>query len=181
MVGKKKEIRDAVDKIGSQAGKERGKNFQKIARDVLEKRLLPKNAIGLSDAMVEGIYSQAYRLYNAGKYNDAVQLFRLLIMLNSTEAKYTLGFAACFHMMKKHKPAIDAYTLCSVIDPTSPVPYYHAADCYIQMNDPASAVISLEMAVKRAGETPEFLPLKDRAKMMIKRLKKELKEKGMIK
>jgi len=61
-----------------------------------------KDLLGLNEQVVEGIYGQAYRLYNAGKYKEASQLFRLLVVLNGTEAKYSMGLAACFHMMKEY-------------------------------------------------------------------------------
>jgi hypothetical protein len=37
------------------------------------------------------------------------------------------------------------------------------------------------MAVKRAGETPQYKVLKDRAQLTIESLKKELKEQGVLK
>jgi len=105
--------------------------------------------------MVEGIYGQAYRLYQTGRYNDASQLFRLLIMINSTDPKFTLGLGACMHMLKDYKAAAGIYALCAVIDPDNPLPHYHASDCFLQMNDKPSALIALELAVKKAAERPD--------------------------
>jgi type III secretion system low calcium response chaperone LcrH/SycD len=171
----KEEVKKAIEKMGLNVGEEKGKDMEKLTRTALFDQLLPKNAMGLSDAMVEGLYSQAYRLYNTGKYKDASQLFRLLIMIDSTEAKYTMGLAACFHMLKEYESAISTYALCGIIDPESPIPHYHSSDCYIQMKDYVSAIISLEMAVKRAGGKPEFQSLHDRGLMTIESLKKEAK------
>ena len=124
--------------------------------------------------MVEGIYGQAYRLYNTGKYKEAAQIFRLLIMINSTEPKYAMGLAACFHLMKDYKSATNTYSLIGIIDPQNPIPFYHSSDCFMQMGDQASALVMLEMAIKRAGEKPEFRTLKDRAILTAESLKKEL-------
>jgi len=176
MKGEQKEqVRKAVEAIGEDIGNEKGKDIERLSDSVLAQRILPKNAMGLSDAMVEGLYSQAYRLYNTGRYNDAIQLFRLLIMIDSTEAKYSMGLAACFHMLKEYQSAVSTYALCGIIDPDSPVPHYHSSDCYMQMGDPVSAIISLEMAIKRTANKPEFQTLKDRALMTIESLKKEAK------
>jgi len=169
----KEQVKKAFEKVGRKIGVSHRDELEKLSKNALMEQLLPKNAMGLSDAMVEGLYSQAYRLYNTGKYKDASQLFRLLIMIDSTEAKYTMGLAACFHMMKEYESAISTYALCGMIDPDSPIPHYHASDCYVQMKDFISAIISLEMAVKRAGEKPQFQSLKDRATMTIKSLKKQ--------
>ena len=97
-------------------------------------------------------------------------------MINSTDPKYAMGLAACFHMMKDYKAALDAYTIVSVIDAQSPVSFYHSSDCFMQIGDPASALIALEMAIKRAGDKPEFKTLKDRAALTAESLKKEVEK-----
>lgn len=171
----KEQIKKAMEETGNAVGAEKGKDVERLSDSVLAKQFIPKNAMGLSDAMVEGLYSQAYRLYNTGRYKDAIQLFRLLIMIDSTEAKYSMGLGACFHMLKEYQSAVSTYALCGIIDSESPVPHYHSSDCYIQMGDPISAIISLEMAVKRAQNKPEFESLKDRALMTIESLRKEAK------
>lgn len=164
--------RGAADKMADEAAK----NLEEAAENVVKRGILPKDAMGIDDQMLEGIYGQAYRLYNTGKYKEASQIFRLLIMVNSMEPKYTMGLAACFHMVKEYDHAVDGYTLCSIIDPDNPIPQYHAADCYINMGDKLSAVVALKMAVKRAGKRGEYATLVDRAEMMIESLQKELNE-----
>jgi type III secretion system low calcium response chaperone LcrH/SycD len=174
MKGEQHQIRKAAENIGTTLSKEKSKDFQNIAAKAVQQGVMPKDMLGLSDAMVEGIYGQAYRLYNTGKYKDASQLFRLLIMLNSTESKYAMGLAACFHMMKEYKNAVSTYALCGIIDPENPIPHYHASDCYLHLQDPVSALIALEMAVKRAGDKSEYSTLKDRAMLTISSLKQEI-------
>ena len=163
---------DLGDKIQKEAAGPAGQ----VAKKMSSAGMMPKELLGLNDAMIEGIYGQAYRLYNTGKYREAGQLFRLLVMLSSTEAKYAMGLAACLHMIKDFKAAVEAYMLCSVIDSTSPIPHYHASDCYIQMKDRLSAIISLEMAKRSCGDKPEYKTLKDRAQMTILSLKKEIEK-----
>lgn len=173
MPGESQQIKKGAEKIGEEAKKQVMDNFRALMQHALKKGSTPKDALGLTDAMVEGIYGQAYRLYNTGKFQEASQLFRLLIMINTTEPKFTMGLAACLHMMKEYKSAADAYTVLYVIDPHNPVPFYHAADCYIQTGDIFSALVSLRMAIDLAKDKPEFRTLKDRAKMMVESLEKE--------
>jgi len=172
MKGEQEQIKKAVGQAGVQAHKQQEAIRGTIAK-ATRKGASPKDALGLTDAMVEGVYGQAYRLYNTGKYKEAIQIFRLLVMINATEPKYAMGLAACFHMSKDYKTAANTYAVVGVIDPENPISFYHASDCYIQMGDPVSALISLEMAMKRAGDKPEFKTLKDRAMMTIESLKKE--------
>lgn len=184
MKGEQQQIKKAAEQAGSNI-KENVKEenigagtgiagIEAALNKTTRKGTSPKDALGLTDAMVEGVYGQAYRLYNTGKYKEAVQIFRLLIMINSTEPKYAMGLGASFHMQKDYKLAADAYSLVGILDPESPISFYHASDCYLQMGDPISALVALEMAIKRAGEKPEFRTLKDRAMLTAESLKKEV-------
>lgn len=176
MKGERRDIEKATEAIAEGPGVSNKSTgvVQQLTDRLLGKGGLPQDAMGLSEQAIEGIYGQAYRLYNTGKYKDATQLFRLLVTLNPTESKYSLGLAACFHMMKEFATAVELYTVCAMVDPQSPIPHYHASDCYLEMHDNASALIALEMAVKRSGEKAEFQQLKDRALMTIQSLKQEL-------
>jgi len=75
-------------------------------------------------------------------------------------------------MLKEYSTAAELYTVCGLLDSQSPIPHYHASDCYIELGDKPSAIIALEMAVSRAKDRPEFSRLKDRALMTIESLKK---------
>lgn len=149
-------------------------SVEEIASKMMKQGLTGKDAAGMSPKALENIYSQAYRLYNTGKYVEASHLFRILILMNGMEPKYMLGFAACFHMLKDYPNAVQFYTLCSAIDPTSPLPHYHASDCFIQMKDYISAMISLEMTLERAKDQKKFSELKERSLLSLESLKKQL-------
>lgn len=174
MKGEQQQIKQAAEAAGVSVKEEQMGAIKATMEKATRKGTTPKDALGLTDAMVEGIYGQAYRLYNTGKYKEAAQIFRLLLMINATEPKYAMGLAACFHMKKEFQNALGAYSLVTVLDPNSPVSFYHTADCYMQIGDPVSAIIALESAVARSGEKPEFKTLKDRATMMIESLKKDV-------
>jgi len=177
MKGEQEQLKKASESVGTDfKGKAGGINsrVQMPLKRVVKKGATAKEMLGLTDAMVEGIYGQAYRLYNNGKFREANQLFRLLIMINPTEPKYVMGLAAGFHMLKEYKSAADCYQVVGVTDALNPIPLYHSSDCYLQMGDPASALIALQMAVKRSGDKVEYKILKDRALMTIQSLQKDI-------
>ncbi|MBA2369892.1 MAG: SycD/LcrH family type III secretion system chaperone [Candidatus Protochlamydia sp.] len=147
--------------------------YSEMMTKMFKEGVPPKDAIGVNNNAVESIYAQAYRLYNTGKYVEATHLFRVLIMLNAMEPKYTLGLAACFHMLKEYKHAIQTYTMCSAFDPTTPLPYYHSSDCFIQMKDYLSGMLCLQMAIDKAGEKPEYAKIKERAILSLESLKQQ--------
>jgi len=175
MKGDVQRVKRAAESVGQKIGERGGEKVSEMVRAGATQGGLPKDLLGINDGMIETIYGQAYRLYNTGKYKDASQMFRLLIMLNPTESKYSMGLAACFHMLKEYASAIELYTICGTLDPENPVPHFHASDCYLQMDNPISALVSLEMAVKRAGEKPQFSTLRDRALLTISSVKEKIK------
>lgn len=169
-------IKTTIESVAQGKSEEAKKALYDVSLEVFEKGKIPQEAMGLSGEMVEVIYSHAYRLYNTGRYNEAGQLFRLLIVLNPSESKYTLGLAACQHMMKEYRNAATTYALCSMIDPDSPIPFYHASDCYVKLNDKDSAIAALEVTVARSEGNPKYDQLRDRALLNIEALKQEKKE-----
>ncbi len=177
------QVKKAVENLGEQINKiesNKDKNVTVLVNEFLKHGHMPKDILNISDKQIEGLYAQGYNFYQTGRYSDALQIFRVLIMLNANESKYILGLAACLHMMKDYKAAIDAYTLCSVLEAESPIPYYHMSDCFLAMKDSYSAIIALDMAIKRAGSKPEYQMLKDRAILTMQNLEGEVKEKTKI-
>jgi type III secretion system low calcium response chaperone LcrH/SycD len=168
-----REIRKGIEEAAKKLSPSIREEVRQMVSKVFDKGESMRDVLGISEQMTEGIYGQAYRLYNAGKYKEASQLFRLLITLNGTEAKYPMGLAACFHMLKEYLIAAEMYTASGLLDPHTPVPYYHASDCYLALGDKLSAVVALEMAVKRSADREVFSQLKDRAIMTIATLKEE--------
>ena len=175
MKGEQEQIKKTAEQTGMNLKEENTGPMTAALQKATRQGTSAKDALGLTDAMVEGIYGQAYRLYNTGKYKESSQIFRLLLMINSTEPKYAMGLGACFHMMKDYQSAVNTYSVVGIIDPESPISFYHTSDCFMQMGDTVSALISLEIAIKKAGEKPQFKTLKDRASLTAESIKKDLK------
>lgn len=177
MKPEEKEVKKAAKDIGKQIKEDEALGLSEPIQSLFRTGKLPREAWKISDAKIEELYSQGYRLYNTGRYKEAVLLFRTLIMINPEEPKYYMGLAACFHMQKEFKNAVETYTLCSILDGDNPIPLFHSSDCFIQSGDKYSALTVLEMAVKRAGDNPQYQILKDRALLTIEGLKKDLSNK----
>lgn len=168
-------VDEAIEKIGAQ-GEEAEKlkeKLKQITEDIYENGKAPYEAMGMNKDMVEGLYSFGYRMYNTGKYDEAIQLFRLLIMLDPTNPKFVLGLAACFHMKKDYENAASSYVLCSMIDMTDPIPSYHASDCYINLGKNDLAADALKLCLQRIGNRGEFDAIKDRAQITLDMLEEK--------
>lgn len=160
-------------------GEKFDQTFGEAADKMWNQGVSPKEAMGISSSYLENVYAQAYRLYNTGKYAEASHLFRILIMFNAMEPKYMLGLAACFHMLKEYVNAIQTYTMCSALDPKNPISHYHSSDCFIQMKEYLSAMLSLELAIERAGDKQEYAKMKERAQLSLQSLKKQAQERSL--
>ncbi|MCB1114433.1 MAG: SycD/LcrH family type III secretion system chaperone [Chlamydiia bacterium] len=163
----------AAEKVGEEVKHSKGEEYLDLANKALKGNLSIKGLAGVSDEKEEAIYGQAYLLYNTGRYKEAAEIFRVLITVNSTEPKYMMGLAACFHMMKEYEAAMSSYTMCTFIDPESPVPHFHLSDCYLQLGDDISAVNSLKSAIKRCENKPEFKTLREKSEITLRGLEKE--------
>ena len=167
---------DTLQKINFGAGKPAEDTLKLILEKVVSKGIMPKEALRIGDDTMEAIYTQAYNLYNQGRYKESSYIFRLLMLLDYTTPKYTLGVAACLHRMKDYVNASNLYLLCAAFDQKNPMPHYHAADCYLQMNLTEIAILSLKMAISVAADQPQYATLKERATLLKQGLEAQVKE-----
>ena len=167
-------IQDALQRVNFAAGKQVEETIKKLLEAALKKGVMPKTALQLGDDTMEAIYTQAYNLYNQGKYTESSYIFRLLMMLDPITAKYTLGVAACLHRMNDYQNAANIYMLCAALDSTNPLPHFHAADCYLKLKAYELAVFCLNMTISAAKDQPQYAVVKERATLMRDNLNKQL-------
>lgn len=172
MSSQKDAIQEKIDKKMGDEKSDTKEKLKQFAADLTEGKS-PKEAMGLSDEYVEGMYSFAYNLYGMGKYDQALQLFRLMVMLNPMEQRYLLGLAACYHMLKDYDNAASSYMLCSILDPNDPIPYYHASDCFLQLEDYPMAYDALNLCIANAKGKPDYETIKNRAEVSLEVLKQK--------
>lgn len=134
---------------------------------LLKQQVLSKETLNLNPETAQSIYEQAYQLYSAGQYAKAKSLFSVLLVFNPTEFQFLYGYATCCFMQKEYETGADCFVHCGELDSSNPLPYFYAADCYIQLQDLLSTCTALKMAVKRAGEQPEYAEIKHRAQLTL--------------
>ncbi|MCB1148940.1 MAG: SycD/LcrH family type III secretion system chaperone, partial [Chlamydiia bacterium] len=171
---KDEEMIEAIMNIARDDAPKVQEGISAIGRNMFEKGMMPKDAMGISDADAENMYAQGYQLYNMGKYKDARHMFTTLSMMDSTEPKYIFGMAASLHMEEKYEAAAKAYLQMAFLSAEDPVPYYHAADCYLKLDETLSALTVLKQAAKRCGSKPEYALMKERVDMTIANLEADI-------
>lgn len=170
-----KQIQEALANVNVRAGKEAQETISGLLSQAVKQGAMPKTALQIDDDTMEGIYYQAYNLYNQGRYQDATHIFRLLLMLDYTAPKYSLGMAACMHRMKDYFNAICVYFVAGTLEPNNPLPYYHASDCFLKLGEFNGAYYALQLAIEEAGDQEKYKVIKERSEIMRKSLVKKMK------
>ncbi|MGC8718448.1 MAG: SycD/LcrH family type III secretion system chaperone [Thermodesulforhabdaceae bacterium] len=131
--------------------------MQDIVTAVVKGEMTLQEVKGFTDEQMEAIYSIGYNLYQAGKYNDAVQVFTWLGIFNPFVSKYWLGLGASLQMIKDFENALNAYAVAAITsEPEDPVPHLHAGECYVGMGDIEEAGKAFQMAADFSKDKPKY-------------------------
>lgn len=142
--------------------------LKKYTKNVIQGRMPPLQALGLSPNLLERYYSKALLLYNSGKYREAIKLFRVMTILSPYEYKFPFGLAAALHRNGEYVTAVAAYQFSSQADPLNPLPYYHSADCLLHLGYKQAAKEALRVVI--SSEDCSYETIKDRARLTLKKL-----------
>ena len=119
---------------------------------------------------MESFYTEGYRLYQSGRYDDAIKMFRFLGLLDPTRVRYWLGMAACMHQKKCYPEAAMLYQLCGMADPTDPIPYFYMGDCYQNMGLKGASKQCLMLCIEHCAGRDKYVQIHDRAKLMLQEM-----------
>ena len=113
---------------------------------------------------LETIYISAYHLYQKGNYSKAAELFLQLITANPYEQNFWKGLASCYQMQSAWDPALHAWAMCALLNPSDPYPHYHAAECLYAKKDPSEAMKAIAKARDLTSNDAE--PLKQKLNLL---------------
>lgn len=174
-----KQLQEELQKQHPEHKKLSDDDFKKLLATLSASGLSPKKALKIDDETVEAFYTHAYNLYNQGKYLEASYIFRFLMLLDMSSPKYILGTAACLHRMKNYSEAAYLYFICGAVDMRNPMPHYHATDCYLNLNQPQMALVSIQLCLNAAQDQPQYAIIKERAELLKASLHKQLTQELM--
>lgn len=131
--------------------------------------------LGLSDILLEEIYTIAYNFYSQGKYNEAVGLFQILTASKPQCYKYILGLSSCYHQLQLYNEAAFGFFLAFDAEPENPIPPYYIADSLMKLEQPEESKNFLDITMDICANKPEYRILKERCNIMKESLKKMIK------
>ncbi|MEF9496870.1 SycD/LcrH family type III secretion system chaperone [Chlamydia sp. 04-14] len=132
--------------------------------------------LGLSDVLLEEIYTIAYSFYSQGKYNEAIGLFQILTASKPQCYKYILGLSSCYHQLKMYNEAAFGFFLAFDAEPQNPIPPYYIADSLMKIDQAEESRDFLDITIDICANKPEYRILKERCNIMKDSLKDMIKE-----
>jgi len=114
------------------------------------------------EKVLAALYANAYHLYDAGHFDQAIGPFQLLVTLNPYEEQYWMGLGAALQMNKSYEKALNAYAMAVLLDDENPYPHFHAAECYISLKNLDDVVKALNLAEEAASGDHYDKDLQDR-------------------
>lgn len=118
--------------------------------DLFEESLLDGHP-QLSPDVAEALYEMAFDYYSSGKYQEAIDVFYLLILTDAENAKYWIGIAAAHQMLQEYEDAISGYAFAAMLDEENPMPHLHAAECLFAIQNIDEALSALAAVDQVAG------------------------------
>ncbi len=169
-------IKETVESMKLQVPDSEKETYIKLMIQIFDQGVMPKEALGLSDEMVEYMYSYGYRLYNNGNYEHAKNVFSALAIFAPTESRFSLALAASYHRLKDYPNAIQVYARYGRQEMNNPLPFYYLYDCYYQLGNIGDAEICLMEVINRCAENPLYAKIKERCTLMLENLRDEFKQ-----
>jgi tetratricopeptide (TPR) repeat protein len=111
-------------------------------------------ALDISKAAVETLYSRAYRWSALGRHDKAEAIFRTLCIIDGKSEDFWTGLGICLRARSAWDEALAAFATASDQRPQWAVPHFHALELCIRRADWTRAATELAAFDRKAdGET----------------------------
>ncbi len=171
----RQEVRAEIERLGDKIPPKARQLVEDAVVKIKVDHVQPKEALGLSPAILEKVYRYAYNLFQAGKYQESLRVFEWLRDMDIANPRYWFAIAACYHYSKNYLDAAANYIICSYWDSLDPVPCFHLYDCFMKADYPLSAFSALQETLILADEKPQYAALKNKAQTELHNLEEYLK------
>jgi type III secretion system low calcium response chaperone LcrH/SycD len=113
----------------------------------------------LSKDGIDALYAFAYGFYQSGNYEKGMHFFRFLTLVDIENRRNWMGLGASYHMLKQYERALQCYGQAALLDPNEPYAHWHAAECFMAINNLEQA----KQALNSAEIVAKFHPKKYQA------------------
>lgn len=169
-------VKQTVASYGSELSKDEKIALAKMLMKVFEEGQSPKEAFNMPEHKICAAYSFANSMFTAGRYDHARNLFEILTMFDPYNPDFYIALGASYHRLKDYAEANACYIKGWAFDQTNPLPLFYAYDCFYQLHDLPAAKVTLENTID-ACKDPKYAKLKEKAKVLLESLDKEIRAK----
>ena len=121
----------------------------------------------LSEQEKMDCHALARRHYDDCRYQEALQLFMLLLMEDMCNSKLHLAVGACLKMMNKSTEAIAIYSLAWFFDPDNVKTLFYLGQCLLADGKREDGRDMLQEFVDRAANDSQYAVLAKRAQGLL--------------
>jgi tetratricopeptide (TPR) repeat protein len=82
---------------------------------------------------VESLYAAAMADYAQGRYLPAARTLLGLILVDSSQARFFKGMAACMQLTGRYQEAVMGYASAYSLQPTDATPLFYLAQCFAKV------------------------------------------------
>jgi type III secretion system low calcium response chaperone LcrH/SycD len=122
---------------------------------------------GWKEDQIEGLYAMGYHYFEAGAYEEALKVFKPLVLLDSASARNWTALGAVTQMTGAYESALESFGYAAALDPENPRPFFNALECHIALKNHAKAKEAAEYILAIASGKPEHAALLARAKVFL--------------
>lgn len=175
MTSAREQVKAAMDKVDPAMPSRTRQQAEDAIVKIME-GAPPADALGITPEMMETMYKYGYAQFQAGRFQNALDVFSFLRKLDVSNYRYSFAIAACHQYRHEYEEAGANYIICTYLDRLNPVPNFHLYDCFVKLNKPMSALQAIKETIALAELNPHYNELKEKALLEYKSFKKELKK-----
>ena len=120
----------------------------------------------IAEQKQELLYATAYALYETGDYAGATDVFTTLCLKSPFSEVYWRGLASSRQMQKEYEAALPAWALVALLCEKDPLPHFHAAECYLSLQNREEALKALKAAEGLLTTSQEHARLKEKIQIL---------------
>ena len=167
-----KETPQTIVSTFSSGKEERFKEFQDYIKEYhdnvmnheIKKETPPlPTLVQITPENMEAFYAFAYDFFQNGNFVKALDIFRVLFLLNNTEFRFIYGLSCTLQNMEYYMLAIRGFEIATAIEPENPSPSYKSSECFRSIGDDYSELLFLERAMNISGDKKEYEEIKTRS------------------
>ncbi len=126
--------------------------------------------IDLDDDELEAIYAVGYNQFAARKFDQAINIFKLLCLYDHLEERWYYSLGVAQQGKGDYEAALKSFSVATILDMMDPNPQAQAAYCLMALGHRDEAKSALEGAIIACQDDPEHATVKKQAEALLETL-----------